>query len=156
VVSQAGDQLAVHRFSSEGNLLSQTSIRAKQGSVAVASDGTIIVIYSIDGAGPQNRVYVSALNSRLKRLWTRSTPLLGKGGRTYQVLVQGSDVTAIGDAEAKNSAALIGLNSSGTITWQTTVPAHISPPHLLPISSGFYMVSTGTEGFTVSKQVVRR
>lgn len=35
------------------------TIPAKQGSVATTSDGNVIVIYN---AGPQNRVYVTALN----------------------------------------------------------------------------------------------
>lgn len=69
--------------------------------------------------------------------------------------MQGTAVTAIGDADANDSAALVGFNSSGTTTWQTTVAAHISAPRLVPMGSGFYMVSTGTEGFTVSKQAVR-
>jgi hypothetical protein len=150
VVSQGGSRLAVHRFNSQGVILGTGSIIAKQGSVEVASNENIVVIYSVGGVS--NRVYITSLDKSLRRLWTASTPLLGKGGRTYQIMAHSDGLVGIGDAEANGMATLIGLDNSGTIIWRDSVRTRISPPRLLRTQAGFYMISTNLKGFEVTKQ----
>jgi hypothetical protein len=154
VLSQGERRLDIHRLDERGKFLGATGITAAQGSLATAGNGTIVAIYSVRSSGVGNRVYITGFDKALHRMWTVPTPLIGKGGRTYQIIAVRNGFVAIGETEGAGTAMLIGIDNFGHTTWHEPTTSELSPPRLFATKMGFYIVDVDPPGFVITKKAL--
>ncbi len=150
VVSQGGSYLLVQMLGSSGRVLRSERISAKQGTVVSDSEGGCSLLVSTGFNGKDNRVYLLTLDKNLKKLKRFETPLVGWGGRTYQLISTPHGHLVVGESPKRNPQnetpqVIAEFDRSGTLIWQQATSS-LATLLLAPFASGFYVVRDDLEG----------
>jgi hypothetical protein len=150
VVSQGGSYLLVQMLDSTGRVLRSKRISAKQGTVVSDSEGGCSLLVSTGFNGKDNRVYLLTFDKNLNQLNRSETPLVGWGGRTYQLISTPHGHLVVGESPKRNPQnetpqVIAEFDRSGTLIWQQATSS-LATPLLAPFASGFYLVRDDPEG----------
>jgi hypothetical protein len=150
VVSQGGSYLLVDMLGSSGRVLRSKRISAKQGTVVSDSEGGCTLLVSTGFNGKDNKVYLLTLDKNLNQLNRVETPLVGWGGRAYQLISTPHGHLVVGEGPTLNlqkeiPKLIAEFDRSGTLIWQQ-VTSSLASPLLAPFASGFYLVRDDLEG----------
>lgn len=149
VLSQEGSDILLQVLNSSGFVLRSKRIAAKQGVVVADPNGDCSLLFTTRFGGKDNKVYLMALDRDLNQLDRVETPLVGWGGRTYQLISSPHGHLIIGEGpepNPRNKKILAGYDSSGALIWQQSISSSVQLPLLCPFRSGFYLVRGLAEG----------
>jgi len=158
VLSQEVSDILLQMLNSSGLVLRSKRIAAKQGVVLAEPDGGCSLLFTTRFGGKDNKVYLMALDRDLNQLDRVETPLVGWGGRTYQLISSPHGHLIIGEGpepNPRNKKILAEYARSGALIWQQPIFSSVHLPLLCPFRSGFYLVrglSKG-EGMDVEKYI---
>ena len=128
-VSLAGESGFVAKYAASGTLTWVIPLAASVGSVAVASDGTILVVAAAANATPMGGRSIVALQSDGTIAWQQAVPfatevhvasdgdVIASGDLTGVVTVAGQTLSAIADT----SEAIARFAPDGTLRWATVL-----------------------------------
>jgi hypothetical protein len=151
VLSQAGAYILLEKLDPAGHVVRSKRVPAKQGTVVADPQGGCSLLFSAQFGGKDNRVYLLRLDSELRQLSQTATPLVGLGGRTYQLISTPHGHLAVGEGTERNpqratpTNILAEFNESGALLWQQPLTS-LATPILAPFHSGFYLVREIFEG----------
>jgi hypothetical protein len=113
--------------------------------------GGCSLLFSTRFGGKDNNVYLMTLDQDLNQLSRVETPLIGWGGRTYQLISTPHGHLVIGEGPEPNPQreapkhTIAEFDRSGALIWRQSITA-LPTPLLAPFRSGFYLVRELFEG----------
>jgi outer membrane protein assembly factor BamB len=153
VLSQGSSYIAIQVLDEAGRVIRSRRMYAKQGIAVADRDGDFSILFSKGVGGKGNRVYLTSFDQMLRqKLREVATPLVGKGGRTYQLIWTPLGHLMVGEGPEPDHQIMAEFDKSGRLIWQTDIPGPFAPL-LIPFSTGFYVVADNTRGrdLTVEK-----
>jgi hypothetical protein len=152
VLSQGDAYILLQMLDSSGRVLRSKRISAKQGTVVADPVGGCSLLFStLFGGSNKNKVYLMTLDRDLHELSNVQTPLVGFGGRTYQLISSPRGHLIAGEGPEPNPQKVVPkkilaeFDKSGTLIWQQSTSS-LETPLLAPFRSGFYLVRELFEG----------
>jgi hypothetical protein len=158
VLSQGKNFLSLQKIEASGRTSKTQRISSRSGFVVADRDGGCSVLFSPGYDGKTNEVSLATFDENLHQMIRVRTPLIGWGGRTYQIIVSMRGHVIIGEGPTPNPQKVAPTNiiaemdKEGKLLWQQNIES-IVPPLLVPFQSGFYLVRERFEGegFDVEK-----
>jgi len=113
---------------------------------------------SIAVGGKDNKVYLLTLDAELRELSKVETPLIGLGGRDYQMILSPHGHLIIGQRSEANpqkfvpQKILVEFDSNAKLIWQQSISSQWTPL-LAPFRAGFFLGRERSDihGFDVEK-----
>jgi hypothetical protein len=139
VLSEGGGHVLLQLLDQTGRVLRSKGLAAKQGTVVANEDGGCTVLLSKKYGGRDNRVYLVRLSQTLGEQSEIETPLVGWGGREYQLISSPRGHLAVGPGTGQEQQILVEFDKSGKLLWQRAISSPFTP-RLIPFHSGFYLV----------------
>ena len=137
--SEGGDYVLLQSIDQSGNILASKRISAAQGTVKADREGGCSVLLSKSFHGKDNRVYLATFDRTLRQLREVETPLYGRGGCNYQLILTPTGHLLIGESFELGRQVIAEYHSSGTLRWQQEISSEFTPL-LVPSRTGFYVV----------------
>ncbi len=157
VLSQRSKDIVLQMLDKTGRAVRSKPLVYKQGDIVAEADGGCTVLASTGYDGARNTVYLVTFDRALRQTSRVKTPLIGWGGREYQLMLTPHGHIALGlglkqDFQYGQSKIIAEFDHSGRELWRYVLPG-TDETLLVPFRDGFYIVRRVAlgDGTTVQK-----